>query len=114
MWRKNFLPLFMLIGFGIWNYGYIMTCEHVSALRKAGVSGNTILAMMQQEGKINVSPEICMGRKDLRGNRRNAIVVYSTDSSHGSTGSEQDRQELERTWEMLKYFIIDQHGGNRE
>ena len=100
--------------FSFWIDGHALTPEQILSLRKAGVSDKTIQIMLQQEGEATSSPESGMGQKEIRDSQGNATIVYSTGRSNKSVGDEQERQKVEKAWEMLQHLIIDRRSGNRK
>ena len=90
--------------------GHALTTEQILSLRKAGVSDKTIQIMLQQEGETTASPESGMGQKEVRDGQGNAAIVYSTGRSRGSDISKEERQKVEKAWEMLQHLMIDRRG----
>ncbi|MCX5854666.1 MAG: hypothetical protein NTZ24_08910 [Deltaproteobacteria bacterium] len=91
--------------------GHALTTEQILSLRKAGVSDKTIQIMLQQDGEATSSPESGMGQKEVRDGQGNAAIVYSTGRSRSSDIGKEEKQKVEKAWEMLQHLMIDRRGG---
>ena len=110
--RKTVLCFIVWVAaFNFWIDGHALTTEQILSLRKAGVSDKTIQIMQQQEGESTSSPESGMGQKEVRDGQGNAAIVYSTGRSRSSDIDKEERQKVEKAWEMLQRLMIDRRGG---
>jgi hypothetical protein len=84
-----------------------LTAEQVLQLRKAGVSDQTIQMMIAQEREAKDNAGDGMGVREIRDKDGNVVVVHSTGRSKTIDYSEQERQKLEKAWEILRNIIVD-------
>jgi hypothetical protein len=103
--------LLSLIMFYLPDYSHALTSEQVLELRKAGVSDKTIQIMLQQENDAKKSRDTGMGQREIRDDQGNSVVVYSTGRSTRSASDEEEKQKVEKAWEMLQHLIIDKRSG---
>ena len=95
-----------LMAFNFWNDSHALSTDQILALRKAGVSDKTIRIMLQQESDATSSLENGMGQKELRDDKGNVSIVYSTGHPAKSV-SDEESQNVDKAWEMLRHIIID-------
>ena len=84
-----------------------LTTEQVLQLRKAGVSDHTIQMMIAQEREAKDNPGDGMGVREIRDKDGNVVVVHSTGRSKTIDHSEQERQKLDKAWDILRNIIVD-------
>lgn len=84
-----------------------LTPEQVVALKKAGVDEGTIRLMIQQENTARANPDDTMGRREVRDDQGNAVIIYSTGRSSWEKKDEQERKKVDNSWKMLQNMIID-------
>ena len=101
------LDFIILVLSGFSGTGYSLTAEEVLALKKAGVSDDTIQIMLrqEQEGR-NRGAHDAMGVREIRDPQGNTYIVYSTGQFSG-TASEAERERVDKVWKMLQNMIID-------
>ncbi|MDX9746588.1 MAG: hypothetical protein WCX84_09810 [Syntrophales bacterium] len=89
-------------------FGHALTPEQVIQLKKAGVQDATIQLMISQEmAGENRNPYDTMGTKEIRDADGNTVVIYSTGKPGGGAFDPEEREKLDRAWEMLRNLIID-------
>lgn len=98
-----------LMAFNFWNDSHALSTDQILALRKAGVSDKTIQIMLQQESDAKSSLENGMGQREIRDDKGNVSIVYSTGHPTQSV-SDEESQNVDKAWEMLKHLIIDRRG----
>ncbi len=84
-----------------------LTTEQVLQLRKAGVSDRTIRLMIEQERAATENPGDKMGVREIRDKDGNIVVVHSTGRSKTIDYNEQERQKLQKAWDILRNIIVD-------
>ncbi|MCX7816640.1 MAG: hypothetical protein N2317_03895 [Syntrophales bacterium] len=84
-----------------------LTWEQVVALKKHGVDDRTIQMMIMQEEAARKSAEV--GVCEIRDSEGRVITVYSAGTTYDSMGDE-ERERLNKAWEMLKHIIINGRG----
>jgi hypothetical protein len=107
---KNVLPVYLaILLIPLWTATpcFGLTVEQVLQLRKAGVSDRTIQLMIAQEREAGENPGDVMGVREIRDKDGNVVVVHSTGRSRTIDYSEQERQKLEKAWEILRNIIVD-------
>jgi hypothetical protein len=107
--RPSYLLVFIiLILSGFTGTGYSLTADEVRALRKAGVSDETIQIMLQQEREASLrGPHDQMGVREIKDRDGNTYVVYSTGRPSGGSASDEEKERVEKAWQMLQNIIID-------
>jgi len=80
-----------------------LTAQQVLELKKAGVSDQTIQMMIKQEENAQKTIET-IGVQEVKDKDGNTIIIYSTG---GNTVDDEEKQNVERAWEMLRNIIID-------
>lgn len=83
-----------------------LTADQVLALKKAGVSDQTIQLMIRQESKARQGTESEAGMRDVKDKDGNVVTVYSAGDYPESLDAE-ERANVDRAWEMLHRVIID-------
>ncbi|MDA8125194.1 MAG: hypothetical protein M0009_08420 [Deltaproteobacteria bacterium] len=83
-----------------------LTPEQVIALKKAGVSEETIQLMIRQEEAARNHPEDTMGRREVRDAQGNTVIIYSTGSSPRANGNDEEKKKLESSWRMLENMVV--------
>lgn len=92
------LPLFF-------NYSYALTPEQVIELKKAGVSDRTIRTMLDQEADAHEREAFDrIGTREIKDKSGNTYTVYSTG---GSTIDREEKEKVDRAWEMLENMTIE-------
>jgi len=106
--RPSYIMAFViLILSGFTGTAYSLTADEVRALKKAGVSDETIQIMLQQEREAKAQgPHDQMGVREIKDNAGNTYIVYSTGKS-GSNTSDAEKERVEKAWRMLQNIIID-------
>mgnify|MGYP001223985768 CR=1 FL=1 len=84
---------------------YALTAEQVMALKKAGVTDQTIQMMIQQEMAAKDNGEV-MGVKEIRDENGQVVTIYST-GSQSTMPNEAEREKVNKAWNMLQHIIID-------
>ena len=83
-----------------------LTADQVMALKKAGISDQTIQLMIRQEMKARQNNENEAGMRDVKDKDGNVVTVYSAGDYPESLDAE-ERQNVDRAWEILNRVIID-------
>ena len=83
-----------------------LTADQVMALKKAGVSDQTIQLMIRQEMKARQTTETEAGMRDVKDKDGNVVTVYSAGDYPESLDAE-ERANVDRAWDMLHKVIID-------
>jgi len=106
--RPSYIMAFIiLILSGFTGTAYSLTADEVRALRKAGVSDETIQIMLQQEREAKAQgPHDQMGVQEIKDKTGNTYIVYST-GKPGSSTSDAEKERVEKAWRMLQNIIID-------
>jgi hypothetical protein len=106
-YRLICLMMFMLMLAGSWpSTVFALTAAEILALKKGGVSEETIRTMLQQEAAMKASAkDAVMGRQEIRDSEGNLSIQYSTGNTVKSRDLEQ--QKVDKAWEMLQHLIID-------
>jgi hypothetical protein len=88
---------------------FALTPEQVIALKKAGVSEETIRLMIQQEEKAQKNPDDAIGRREIKDGQGNTVIIYSTGSGRASNSekAEEEKKKAENSWKMLQNMMID-------
>jgi hypothetical protein len=103
------------ISMGILAFGFILllgqaapalTTDQVLALKKAGVSDQTIRLMIEQEKAAKEDTQDGPAVTEIKDKDGNTVTVYSTGSRPRDLDRE-ERQKLDKAWEMLQHVIID-------
>ncbi len=84
--------------------GFALTPQQVIALKKAGVSDQTIQMMLkQEEGK---DPYATIGTREVKDKEGNTVIIYTTGGNTNSAADDEEKKNVERAWEMLKGMTI--------
>ncbi|MEN6330400.1 MAG: hypothetical protein ABFD57_00270 [Smithella sp.] len=84
--------------------GFALTPQQVIALKKAGVSDQTIQMMLkQEEGK---DPYATIGTREVKDKDGNTVIIYTTGGNTNSAADDEEKKNVERAWEMLNNIII--------
>ena len=95
--------ILLLAGFAATSV-FALTPQQVIALKKAGVSDQTIQMMLrQEEGK---DPYATMGTREVKDKEGNTVIIYTTGGNINSTADDEEKKNVERAWEMLKGMTI--------
>jgi hypothetical protein len=78
--------------------------EQVMALKKAGVSDQTIQMMIQQEMAARENESL--GVKEIRDKDGQVVTVYSTGPA-AKTPGDSEKENVDKAWKMLQNIIID-------
>lgn len=82
---------------------FALTPQQVIALKKAGVSDQTIQMMLkQEEGK---DPYATIGTREVKDKNGNTVIIYTT-GEHTNSADDEERKNVERAWEMLNNITI--------
>jgi hypothetical protein len=84
-----------------------LTPDQVIALKKAGVSEETIRLMIQQEDQARKSPEDTIGRREIKDEQGNTVILYSTGRSSTAEKNDEEKKKAENAWKMLQNLMID-------
>lgn len=97
----------MLLAGGAAPSVYALTAAEALALKKAGVTDETIRLMIQQqkEGK-RPADDAPMGKREIRDSKGDVSIEYSTGGSRSQTGANA-QQQADKAWEMLRHLIVD-------
>ena len=60
---------------------FALSPEQVIALKKAGVSDETIRLMIQQEDRAQKNPDDAIGSREVKDSHGNTVIIYSTGRS---------------------------------
>jgi hypothetical protein len=98
-----------LIGLmGIWPATiFALSPEQVIALKKAGVSDETIRLMIQQEDRAQKKPDDAIGSREVKDSQGNTVIIYSTGRSSASDKNEEEKKKVENAWKMLQNMTIE-------
>ena len=98
-----------LIGLiGIWPVTiFALSPEQVIALKKAGVSDETIRLMIQQEDRAHNNLDDAIGRREVKDNQGNTVIIYSTGRSLASEKNDEEKRKVENAWKMLQNMTIE-------
>ncbi|MDQ5985469.1 MAG: hypothetical protein CSYNP_01179 [Syntrophus sp. SKADARSKE-3] len=103
------------LGMGILAIGFIflsgqaaqaLTTDQVLALKKAGVSDQTIRLMIEQEKAAKEDGQDVPAVREIKDKDGNTVTVYSVGSRPRDIDRE-EQQKLDKAWEMLQHVIID-------
>ena len=86
---------------------FALSPDQVIALKKAGVSEETIRLMIQQEDGAQKTPDDAIGRREIKDSQGNTVIIYSTGRSSASEKSDEERKKVENSWKMLQNMTID-------
>lgn len=82
--------------------------EQVLALKKEGVSEETIQIMIRQEKEaLSGGPYDRFGTHEIRDESGHIAVIYSTGKITSSSQSAEEREKVEKAWKMLESLIIE-------
>ncbi|SEM47502.1 hypothetical protein SAMN04489760_11733 [Syntrophus gentianae] len=87
------------------NSGCALTPEQVIALKKAGVSDQTIQMMIKQEEAKD--PYATMGTREVQDKNGNKLIINTTGYRVNSAVDDQEKENLNRAWEMLNNMDMD-------
>lgn len=83
-----------------------LSSEQVLALKKAGISDQTIQLMIQQEMAAQEIPPDQPGTREIKDKDGHVVVIYSAGAKPRHLDAiEQDK--LDKAWKMLQHVIID-------
>lgn len=86
---------------------FALTPEQVIALKKAGVSEETVRLMIQQEEKAQKNPDDAIGRREIKDSQGNAVIIYSTGRSSSGEKADEEKKKVDNSWKMLQNMMID-------
>ena len=88
---------------------FALTPEQVIALKKAGVSDETIQQMIRQEENAGKAPEETLGRKEIKDGRGDTVIIYSTGTGRTSNSekADEEKKKIDNSWKMLEKMVID-------
>jgi hypothetical protein len=86
---------------------FALSPEQVIALKKAGVSEETIRLMIQQEEQAQKNPDDAIGRREVKDSQGNTIIIYSTGRSTSGEKNDEEKRKVENSWKMLQNLMID-------
>jgi hypothetical protein len=92
---------------------FALTPEQVIALKKAGVSEETIRLMIQQEEQGRMNPDDTMGRREVKDSQGNTVIIYSTGRSTSSEKRDEEKKKAEDAWRMLENQVIEERSVGR-
>lgn len=81
--------------------------DQVIALKKAGVSEETIRLMIQQEDRAQKNPDESIGRREIKDSQGNTVIIYSTGRSSANEKGDEEKKKVENSWNMLQNMMID-------
>jgi len=85
-----------------------LTPEQVIALKKAGVSEETIRLMIGQEREAKQANSYdTFGREEIKDGRGNTVIIYSTGRGASQNYDREEKEETDKAWKMLQNMIID-------
>jgi len=84
-----------------------LTPEQVIELKNAGISETTIQKMIDQEAK-DKDPYATMGVKEVKDKDGNTVIIQTTGESTGKAAADEESQQVEKAWEMLRNMTIKQ------
>ena len=86
-----------------------LTVDEVIRLKEAGVDDKTIQMLIEQERMIQEETK-GLGVKEIEkpGGVKDKIYYSITPAEEGIKGQQEEREKLEKSWEMLKNIIIDE------
>jgi len=84
-----------------------LTPEQVIALKKSGVSEETIQTMLkQEEAALSSNPYDRFGTREIRDETGRTVVIYSTGKHQGSAQNDEERDKVEKAWKIIENMII--------
>lgn len=86
---------------------FALSPEQVIALKKAGVSEETIRLMIKQEDQAQKILDDTMSRREIKDSQGNTVIIYSTGRSSASEKNDEEKKKVENSWKMLQNMIID-------
>jgi hypothetical protein len=86
---------------------FALSPEKVIALKKAGVSEETIRLMIQQEEGAQKNTDDVIGRREIKDGQGNTVIIYSTGRSSANEKSDEEKKKVENSWKMLQNMMID-------
>ena len=105
---RTIVPACLIGLLGIWPAAvFALSPEQVIALKKAGVSEETIRLMIQQEDRAQKNPDDTIGRREIKDSQGNTVIIYSTGRSSGGEKNDEERKKVENSWKMLQNMVID-------
>lgn len=105
---RTIVPACLIGLLGIWPATvFALSPEQVIALKKAGVSEETIRLMIQQEDRAQKNPDDTIGRREIKDSQGNTVIIYSTGRSPASERNDEERKKVENSWKMLQNMVID-------
>ena len=105
---RTIVPACLIGLLGIWPaIVFALSPEQVIALKKAGVSEETIRLMIQQEDRAQKNPDDTIGRREIKDSQGNTVIIYSTGRSSASEKNDEEKKKVENSWKMLQNMMID-------
>ena len=105
---RTIVPACLIGLLGIWPaIVFALSPEQVIALKKAGVSEETIRLMIQQEDRAQKNPDDTIGRREIKDSQGNTVIIYSTGRSSASEKNDEEKKKAENSWKMLQNMMID-------
>ena len=92
---------------------FALSPEQVIALKKAGVSEETIRLMIKQEDQAQKILDDTMSRREIKDSQGNTVIIYSTGRSSASEKNDEEKKKVENSWKMLQNMIIDGRSTSR-
>jgi hypothetical protein len=106
LWR--IIPACLIGLMGIWpTTVFSLSSDQVIALKKAGVSEETIRLMIQQEDRAQKNPDDAIGQREIKDSQGNTVIIYSTGRSSANEKSDEEKKKVENSWKMLQNMMID-------
>jgi hypothetical protein len=87
---------------------FALSPDQVIALKKAGVSEETIRLMIQQEDRAQKNPDESIGRREIKDSQGNTVIIYSTGRSSANEKGDEEKKKVENSWNMLQNMMIDE------
>lgn len=105
---RTIVPACLIGLLGIWPATvFALSPDQVIALKKAGVSEETIRLMIQQEDGAQKNPDDTIGRREIKDSQGNTVIIYSTGRSSASEKNDEEKKKVENSWKMLQNMMID-------
>jgi hypothetical protein len=88
---------------------YALTVDEIIRLKEAGVDDKTIQMLIEQERTIREETrELGVKEIEKQGGEKDKIYYSITPAEEENKGQREEREKLEKSWEMLKNIIIDE------
>lgn len=88
------------------HFAMALSSEQVLALKKAGVSDQTIQLMIQQDMAAKENPQDNQGMREIKDKDGNVVTVYSTGAKPRQPDAA-EQEKVDKAWKMLNNIIID-------